>query len=70
MVNEFPQVQALGEGGREDRSCIGHQTVVGETGTDVVGMRVVASISAPSGLPSGSTVAAFAIRLQPAYIDP
>ena len=38
MVNEFPQAQVLGEGGRKEQTGIGHQSVVVERDTDAVGV--------------------------------
>ena len=42
MVNEFPQAQMPGEGGRQEQTGIGHQAVIVKDDTDTVG--VVASI--------------------------
>ena len=38
MVDEFPQAQVLGEGGRKDQSGIGHQAVVVKDDADPVGV--------------------------------
>ena len=45
MVNEFPQAQMPGEGGRQEQTGIGHQAVIVKDDTDTVGVvAVVASI--------------------------
>ena len=38
MVDEFPQAQVLGEGGRKEQSGIGHQAVVVKDDADAVGI--------------------------------
>ena len=38
MVDEFPQAQVMGEGGRKEQPGIGHQAVVVERDTDAVGV--------------------------------
>ena len=38
MVDEFPQAQVLGEGGRKEQPGIAHQAVVVERDTDAVGV--------------------------------
>ena len=38
MVDEFPQAQALGEGGRQQQAGIGHQAVVVKDYADTVGI--------------------------------
>ena len=38
MVDEFPQAQVMGEGGRKEQPVIGHQAVVVERDTDAVGV--------------------------------
>ena len=38
MVNEFPQAQMPGEGGRKEQTGIGHQTVIVKDDTDTVGV--------------------------------
>ena len=43
MVNEFPQAQMPGEGGRQEKTGIGHQAVIVKDDTDTVG--VVAATS-------------------------
>ena len=44
-VDEFPQAQVLGEGGRQEQAGIGHQAVVIKDDADPVGVvAVVASI--------------------------
>ena len=37
-VDEFPQAQVLGEGGRQEQAGIGHQAVVVKGGADTVGI--------------------------------
>ena len=44
MVNEFPQAQMPGEGGRQEQPGIGHQAAVVEGDLDPVGVCVVASV--------------------------
>ena len=39
MVNEFPQAQMPGEGGRQEQTGIGHQAVIVKDDTDTVGRR-------------------------------
>ena len=38
MVNEFPQAQMPGEGGRQEQTGIGHQAVIVKDDTDTVGV--------------------------------
>ena len=38
MVNEFPQAQMPGEGGRQEQTGIGHQAAVVEGDLDPVGV--------------------------------
>ena len=38
MVNEFPQAQMPGEGGRQEQTGIGHQAMVVKDDTDTVGI--------------------------------
>ena len=38
MVNEFPQAQMPGEGGRKEQTGIGHQAVIVKDDTDTVGV--------------------------------
>ena len=38
MVDEFPQAQVMGEGGRKEQPGIGHQPMVVERDTDAVGV--------------------------------
>ena len=38
MVNEFPQPEMPGEGGRQEQAGIGHQAVVVKDDTDTVGV--------------------------------
>ena len=38
MVNEFPQAQMPGEGGRQEQTGIGHQAVIVKDDTDTVGL--------------------------------
>ena len=37
-VDEFPQAQVLGEGGRQEQAGIGHQAVIVEGDADAVGV--------------------------------
>ena len=48
MVDEFPQAQVPGEGGRQEQAGIGHQAVVVEGDLDAVG---VVTWYHPSGAP-------------------
>ena len=50
MVDEFPQAQVPGEGGRQEQAGIGHQAVVVEDDSDPVG--IVAWQQHLSGAPS------------------
>ena len=38
MVNELPQAQMPGEGGRQEQTGIGHQAVIVKGDTDTVGV--------------------------------
>ena len=38
MVDEFPQAQVPGEGGRQEQAGIGHQAVIVKDDTDTVGV--------------------------------
>ena len=38
IVDEFPQAQVLGEGGRQDQAGIGHQAAVVKDDADTVGI--------------------------------
>ena len=38
MVDEFPQAQVLGEGGRQEQAGIGHQAVIVKGDADTVGI--------------------------------
>ena len=38
MVNEFPQAEVLGEGGRQEQAGIGHQAVVVKDDANTVGV--------------------------------
>ena len=38
MLNEFPQAQIPGEGGRQEQTGIGHQAVIVKDDTDTVGV--------------------------------
>ena len=38
MVNEFPQAQMPGEGGRQEQTGIDHQAVIVKDDTDTVGL--------------------------------
>ena len=38
IVNEFPQTQVLGEGGRQEQAGIGHQAVVVKDDANTVGV--------------------------------
>ena len=38
MVNEFPQAQMPGEGGRQEQTGIGHQAVIVKDDTVTVGV--------------------------------
>ena len=53
MVDEFPQAQVPGEGGRQEQAGIGHQAVIVKGDADTVGIVLVAASIGCSFFPGG-----------------